>query len=187
MHDEDWLYEDIPALAEAGEPVTVKIGKAYDVGYLFLVNGERIEMTDYTDAYWCFTFTMPAEDVEIDFKTYDGFLPDINYARLIETFWMQNLDAEYVHIREYYDETERGAVIAMIDSCDYTDNIWSEEVAGCRFVYGDGNRLQVLYDGAFYTLPEAYAKGCLTEENIEQLFWRYYFRHSGMYTEEDQP
>ena len=80
-------------------------------------------MTDNTNEYWLFSFTMPDEDVEIDFKTYDGFLPEVNYGTLIETFWLQNLDAEYVSIREYYDEYD-SAIVAMIDSCDYTANIW---------------------------------------------------------------
>ena len=186
MRDEDWLYEALPSSAAAGDTVTVKIAKAYDVGYLFLVNGERVEMLDYTDTYWRFAFPMPEENVEINFKTYDGFLPDMHYAELIEAFWLQNLDAEYVSIREYYDAVESGAVIAMIDSCDYTANIWSEEVAGCRFVYGDGNCLQVFADETFYTLPEAYANGWLTEENVEKLFWRYFFTHPGLYTETEQ-
>ena len=85
MHDEDWLFEKIPSSARAGDTVTVKISKATDVGYMFMMNGEEIEMEDDADKYWLFTFTMPDEDVEIDFNTYDGFLPDINYGKLIET------------------------------------------------------------------------------------------------------
>ncbi|MBO5648702.1 MAG: hypothetical protein J6S76_02170, partial [Clostridia bacterium] len=51
----DWLYEEPPSFARAGETVNVKISKAYDVGYLFLVNGEQIEMHDDTDDYWLFS------------------------------------------------------------------------------------------------------------------------------------
>ena len=138
MNDEEWLYEKISSAAKAGDTVQVKIKLATDLGYLFLVNGEEVNMTDNTNEYWLFSFTMPDEDVEIDFKTYDGFLPDVNYGTLIETFWLQNLDAEYVSIREYYGEYD-GAIVAMIDSCDYTANIWCEDVAGMDFMYGDGN------------------------------------------------
>ncbi|MBQ7922463.1 MAG: hypothetical protein IJ325_07795 [Clostridia bacterium] len=183
MNDEDWLYEKIPSTAKAGDTVTVKIRFATDLGYLFLVNGEQIEMTDYTDEYWQFSFTMPEDDVEIDFKTYDGFLPDVHYGTLIETFWLQNLDAEYVSIREYYDEYDHGAIVAMIDSCDYTANIWCEEVAGMDFMYGDGNRLLVLKDGTFYTLTEAYDKGVLSKESIGNLFWKFFFQHPGLYAD----
>ena len=182
MNDEEWLYEKIPSAAKFGEPVQVKIKFATDLGYLFLVNGDEVNMTDNTNEYWLFSFTMPDEDVEIDFKTYDGFLPDANYGTLIETFWLQNLDAEYVSIREYYDEYD-SAIVAMIDSCDYTANIWCEEVAGMDFMYGDGNRLLVLKDGAFYTLTDAYDKGVLTKESIENLFWRFFFQHSGLYAD----
>ncbi|MBR3999078.1 MAG: hypothetical protein IKI93_12135, partial [Clostridia bacterium] len=166
----------------AGDTVQVKIKFATDLGYLFLVNGEEVNMIDNTAEYWLFSFTMPDEDVEIDFKTYDGFLPDVNYGTLIETFWLQNLDAEYVSIREYYDEYD-GAIVAMIDSCDYTANIWCEEVAGMDFMYGDGNRLLVLKDGTFHTLTEAYDKGVLSKESIENLFWRFFFQHSGLYAD----
>lgn len=183
MNDEEWLYEKIPSAAKFGEPVQVKIKFATDLGYLFLVNGDEVNMTDNTNEYWLFSFTMPDEDVEIDFKTYDGFLPDVNYGTLIETFWLQNLDAEYVSIREYYDEYDDGAIVAMIDSCDYTANIWCEEVAGIDFMYGDGNRLLVLKDGAFYTLTDAYDRGVLSKESIENLFWRFFFQHSGLYAD----
>ncbi len=45
MRDEAWLYEELPTSAAAGDTVTAKIAKAYDVGDPFLVNGEQVEMT----------------------------------------------------------------------------------------------------------------------------------------------
>lgn len=68
MNDEEWLYEKIPSAAKAGEPVQVKIKFATDLGYLFLVNGDEVNMTNNTNEYWLFSFTMPDEDVEIDFN-----------------------------------------------------------------------------------------------------------------------
>ena len=185
MYDEDWLFEKIPSSARVGDTVTVKISKAFDVGYMFMMNGEEIEMEDDTDKYWLFTFTMPDEDVEIDFNTYDGFLPDINYGKLIETFWKQNPEAEYVRIREYYGEYESGAIVAMIDWCDYTSNEWCEEIAGCEFRYGNGNCLQVLHDDSFYKLPTAYEKGILTEDDIQEIHEQYVSAHKDAYTENE--
>lgn len=185
MNDKDWLFEKIPSSAKAGDIVTIKISKAYDVGFIFLVNGEQIGMTDYTENYWLFSFTMPDEDVKIDFKTYDGFLPGMNYAKLIETFWMQNLEAEHVNIREYYGEYDSGAIVAMIDWCDYTSNEWSPNVGGCEFIYGDGNCLQVLHDDSFYKLPAAYEKGILTEADIMAIHEQYVSAHKGAYAENE--
>lgn len=184
MADKDWLYEKIPTSAKAGETVTVKISLATDLGYLFLVNGEEIESTDGTSDYWIFNFTMPDEDVTIEFKTYDGFLPDANFGVLIETFWMQNPEAEYVSVRDYCGEYESGAIVAMIDAWDYTANVWSETVGGCEFLYGNGNRLQVLVDGKFYTLPEAYGNGYLTDADISAVYEKYRAAHAGAYENE---
>ena len=181
MHDAEWLFEKIPSSARTGETVTVKISKAYDVGFMFMVNGKEMEMVDEAYEYWLFSFPMPDEDVEIDFRTYDGFLPDRNYAVLIETFWRQNPEAEYVHIREYYGEYESGAIAAMIDWCDYTANLWSEEIAGCEFRYGDGNCLQVLCSGQFYKLAGAYEKGLLTDGDLQAIYEQYKDVHKGVY------
>ena len=109
---------------------------------------------------------MPDNDVVIDFKTYDGFLPNMNYAVLIEAFWMHDLRADFVSVRKYYGEFDSGAIVAMIDSGDYPCVVWEELVGNTVIAYGDGNRILVLYNGEFYTLPEAYAAGYITEEDL---------------------
>ena len=186
MKNESWLYEKLPSSANVGDEITVKIRFATDLGYIFVVNGEQIEPDDVESKnYWQFSFTMPDEDVVIDFKTYDGFLPDPAYGTLIETYWMQNLDAEHVSVREYYGEYDNGVLVAIIDAGDYTANEWSEKIAGYSFAYGDGNRLTALYDGKFYTLPEAYEKKYLTKESINNIFSKYYANHSGAYNENE--
>jgi divalent metal cation (Fe/Co/Zn/Cd) transporter len=124
MSAPEWLYEELKHTYYEGETVSVKISMATDVGFLFFVNGE--ELTDYQDVdglYWEFTFKMPACDTYVHFKTYDGFLPDVNYGTLIETYYRQNLDARYVHIRHYYGEFASGAIVAMLDTGPYTDAI----------------------------------------------------------------
>lgn len=169
MNDADWLWEDLQPTYKAGETVSVKIGMALDVGFMFLVNGEKGVATcnDVDGLYWDFTFTMPAEDVVIDFKTYDGMLPDMNYGILIETYWLQNLDAEWVRIRCYYGEFESGAIVAMIeDSGGYTEAEWAENVDGTVIHYNDGNRIIVLYNEVFYTLTEAYEHGYITAADL---------------------
>ena len=181
MHNSQWLFEKIPSSARTGDTVNVKISKAYDVGYMFTVNGKKSDPKDDTDEYWLLSFTMPDEDVEIYFHTYNGFLPNINYSTLIETFWMQNPKAEYVSIREYYGDYASGSIAAMIDWCDYTSNLWSETVAGCEFLYGDGNRLTVLYGDTFYSLAEAHKNGYLTDTDVLTIFNDYKKAHSSAY------
>ena len=168
MNDREWLYEEISPTYKAGDTVSVKINMAMDLGYLFLVNGEEIaSCKDVDGLYWEFTFTMPSCDVVIDFKTYDGFLPDINYAVLIEAYWKKHLNAEYVSIIKYYGEFESGAIAAMIDDGrGYDDALWQEKINDVVIQYYNGNRIVVLYDDEFYTLTEAYNEGYITSEDL---------------------
>ena len=167
MNDEEWLYEALEPSYKVGKTVTVKIKMALDIGYLFLVNGEKItDCKDVDGLYWEFTFTMPNEDVVIDFKTYDGFLSDANYALLIEAHWLKYPDAPEVSIRHYYGEFASGAIVAMVDAGGYTEACWSETVEGYTFNYIDGNRITVLYESVIYTLEEAYKNGCLTTGDL---------------------
>ena len=170
MNDEEWLYEDLKATYKAGETVTVKIEMAIDLGYLFLVNGNDIaDCQDVDGLYWEYTFTMPACNVEIDFKTYDGFLPDWNYGILIESYWKQNLDADYVYIENYYGEFSGGAIVAMIASGAYDDAVWEETVGDTTIRYNNGNCILVLYEGKFYTLTAAYENGYLSLNDIKAI------------------
>lgn len=172
MHDEAWLWEDLKPTYKAGDQVSVKIGMALDVGYLFLVNGEKIATCKDVDGlYWEFTFTMPASNVVVDFKTYDGFLPDYNYAVLIESYFMQNLDAESVAVRNYYGEFASGAIVAMLEvgGYGYDDALGEETVGGVVIRYNNGNRITVLYEGDFYSLTQAYENGYLTKEDIAEI------------------
>lgn len=170
MNAPDWLYEELKHTYYKGETVSVKISMATDVGFLFFVNGE--ELTDYQDVdglYWEFTFQMPACDTYVHFKTYDGFLPDVNYGTLIETYYRQNLDCPGVSVKRYYGEFASGAIVAMLDVSDYHygDAEWVEEVGGSVINYKDGNRIVALCpNNKFYTLTEAFENGYLTAEDI---------------------
>ena len=183
MNDEDWLYGGLLSRYKAGDTVTVRISMATDTGYLFLVNGEKINCSDFGDKYWEFTFTMPACDVVIDFKTYDGFLPHWNYSVLIETYWLQNLDLDRVSVKHYYGECESGAIVAMMEtSAGYDAAIWTEEIDDTVIRYNSSNRILVLYDGVFYTLTDAYCNGLITPEelaeiaNLHEEFYTYLYK-----------
>lgn len=164
----EWLYEELKHTYYGGETVSVKISMATDVGFLFFVNGE--EITDYqyeSGLYWEFTFPMPACDTIIHFHTYDGFLPHVNYSTLIETYYRQNLDARYVHVRHYYGEFASGAIVAMLDTSGYDAFLWQEEVGDTVIHYSDENRIVALCpNNKFYTLTEAFDFGFLTAEDI---------------------
>ncbi len=168
MNAPEWLYEELKHTYYAGETVSVKISMATDTGFLFFVNGE--EITDYQDVdglYWEFTFEMPACETYVHFKTYDGFLPDWNYAVLMETYYRQNLDAPFVHVRHYYGEFASGAIVAMLDTSGYDAYLWDETIGDTVIHYRDGNRIVALCpNNKFYTLTEAFSEGYLTAEDI---------------------
>ena len=170
MNDPEWLYEELSPTYKAGETVSVKIRMAIDLGYIFLVNGKDIATECDTDGkYWEFIFIMPNENVEIDFLTYDGFLPDHNYSVLIKAYWMKNLDAEFVYIERYYGEFESGAIAAMIVSGEHEDEAWEEIIDGTVISYSNSNRIQVYFGGEFYTLTEAFTQGYITKEDLTKI------------------
>ncbi len=184
MKDEDWLYEPLKSSYKAGEEVVVKIGIVTDTGYFLLVNGEKVEEDAWESDrdWWQFTFTMPEKDVVLEFKTYNGFLQYKEEALLIETYWLLNCEADYVFIRNYYGAYESGAIVAMIDAGDYTCATWIEMIDNYDIQYNDGNRIIVLYDGAFYTLTEAYEKGYLSEADIVDIRDKHQKKYSYLYS-----
>lgn len=82
------------------------------------------------------------------------------------SYRMHDPMAEYVSIRKYYGRFASGALVAMIDSADYPCVEWEETVGDTVITYGDGNRILVLFSGEFYTLPEAYTAGLLTDADL---------------------
>ena len=85
------------------------------------------------------------------------------------SYRMHDPRAEYVSIRKYYGRFASGALVVMIDSGDYPCVVWEETVGSTVITYGDGNRILVLYGSEFYTLPEAYAAGYLTAEDLDTI------------------
>ncbi|MBQ7408477.1 MAG: hypothetical protein IJW13_04310 [Clostridia bacterium] len=173
MNNKTWLYEELPSTAKAGEWVTVKIGMAYDVGYLFLVNGKKIATCNYVGGlYWEFAFIMPNCNAVIDFKTYDGFLPHYNYSVLIESYWPYHINANSVWVDKYCGEYKSGAIAALMycDCCDYGAVVVTQFIAGCEFVFSSGKGIEVLYEGRFYSLQTAYDNGYLTAADVQNIY-----------------
>ena len=90
-----------------------------------------------------------------------------NYALLVDCYKKEYSPTDKVTIKAYYGEFESGAIVAMIESGYYTLALWEEEIEDITIRYSNGNRIQVLYEGKFYTLTEAYEKGYLTYEDLQ--------------------
>jgi len=73
------------------------------------------------------------------------------------------MTVEDVYIHDYCG-TYHGCVVAKISDPQtlYTTAIYTEEVAGVRFVYPNSNTLIAWNGDDFYTLTEAYENGLLT-------------------------
>ena len=55
----------------------------------------------------------------------------------------------------------------MLDTSDYPDVVWQEEIGDTMIHYSDGNRIVALCpNDKFYTLTEAFGEGYLTAEDI---------------------
>ncbi len=112
-------------------------------------------------------------------------VPDDATAELLRDAYVKlhssYISREGISIRRYYGVLPSGAVVAMLDSTDIlvSANLWSERVGAANIKYTDGNRILVLHNGVFYTLPEArtHSGGILTQEDlmvIEALHRQYY-------------
>lgn len=76
-----------------------------------------------------------------------------------------------------------GAYVLFVDvkGLDYDTAIWKEVVADSEFMYSNGQRLTVYFDGSFYTLIEAYENGILSSENLQTAQWNYNLSHNGLH------
>lgn len=90
---------------------------------------------------------------------------------LIETHEKRFPECGKASVINYYGKFDSGAIVALMtaSNMNYDLAIWSEWAADCVFVYPDSNRITVLYDDAFYVLPEAYENGYLTKSDIAEI------------------
>ncbi len=171
FEQEKWLYEPLSDFYVAGQTVEVKITSATDLGFLFLLNGKLIPMSDYDHEngyYWIFKFEMPSKNSEIQFKTYDGFLPDQNHGVLLESYLLHNYSCLSASIRIYLGVYDSGAIAGVVNGLGvgYDATIGSETIDGVTFNYNDSNRIIVCYNKKIYTLLEAYENGYLTNHDL---------------------
>ena len=172
INRENWLYEDLPAEAKAGDRISVKLRIIYDVALMLFVNGEAITPEIGDTPYLEYLFTMPEGDANIHIATYNGFVPNVNYFILCEAYLRINPSADFVSVRHYYGEFDSGAIVAIIDAGISTESLttpWEETVGGETFYYTDSNRIVVLYEGVFYTLSDAYQNGYLTLDELKDI------------------
>ena len=179
MKDEDWLFEDLKDRYYEGEKITVKIGTVTDTGYLLLANGKNVkEVIPNSDGnydYWEFEFTMPNEDVVLEFKTYDGFLQYPNESRLIESYILTHPDVESAWVDRYYGEYESGAIVAIIQSQNDADQVITiENIQDLSFIYPTDNTIiSVLYGSSFYSVTDAYNSGYLSNDDLVDIYQKH--------------
>ena len=188
MRDEEWLFEDLKDRYYEGEKVTVKIGTVTDTGYLLLANGKNVKEvipnSDGSYDYWEFEFTMPKEDVLLEFKTYDGFLQYPNEGRLIEAYILANPHIEGAWVDRYYGEYESGAIVSIIKSRNDADQVITiESVQDFDFIYpNDVDIISVLYGSSFYSLKDAYNNGYLSKDDLEDIYNKHVSFFDYLYT-----
>ena len=104
-----------------------------------------------------------------------------NYALLIEAYRQQNHGDDSVSVENYYGEYSGGALVAMIASGGYDDAIWEETVGSVTIRYNNGNRILVLYNGAFYTLTDAYNSRYIMVEDLTDIAAKHMEFHPYLY------
>lgn len=165
----EWLYEPIDEAYVPGEFVTVRIQFATDVGTLFFLNGEVIttEVGDDRLGYWEYSFYMPDRDSEIIFHAYDGTAP---YSDVLEAYYIANPKAEGVLVSDYGTFGD-GVRVAIIDDARFMYTQMEEEhrIGHAIIRYSDGCFMQVLYNGVFYSLADAYGSGLLSDADMAAL------------------
>jgi hypothetical protein len=165
----EWLYEPIDEAYVPGEFVTVRIQFATDVGTLFFLNGEVIttEVGDDRLGYWEYSFYMPDRDSEIIFHAYDGTAP---YSDVLEAYYIANPKAEGVLVSDYGTFGD-GVRVAIIDDARFMYTQMEEEhrIGPAIIRYSDGCFMQVLYNGVFCSLAEAYGSGLLSDADMAAL------------------
>lgn len=112
MKNEEWLYEELPSSATAGEDVTVRITKDRNVGmYAFTVNGDQVgeDVNSQNEKYWQFSFVMPDEDITIEFEVHQA--PELELEKECE------FSAQYIRTDGYHDGV-RYPIVTVIRSVD---------------------------------------------------------------------
>ena len=165
----DWLYEPIDEAYVDGDLVTVRMRYAADMDALFLLNGEVItsEVGDSQLGYREYTFEMPKKDSEIIFRPYDR---TTSYSDILEAYYKAHHAAMDVVIRDYGTYGD-GVRVATIEDArfEYPDMVVEHRIGPAVIRYGYSNFLQVLHNGQFCSLSEAYEAGLLSDADMAAL------------------
>ena len=186
VHGKEYLYEPLEQRYDPGATVTVKIQKDLGVegsntGILAVVDGNTADISfDPTGEYQFFTFTMPRHDVKLYLRVYSVRLLDSlnfpNADNFIRSFWSENPHLPDVKLKRYYGEdygeNQEGIPVVLVGTGEeyegYGYSYRVDTVAGNEFKYEDMDRIFVAYD-KFYTLPDAYKAGILSDEDIARI------------------
>lgn len=184
MLDPDWLHEELKTPYPAGEVVNVKIQRTTaNVAYMLLMNGQEIPATPLDGgSYLLYSFTMPEEDVVLDLK----IIADRTYEGIIRDYYTQYPDAEQVEVLNYYGQYGVADVV-MLKLKPLDSHPFSSSLNGYIFEYANQNRIQVLADGKFISLSQAYFLGYLTDEDIEEILRLHMEYFPELYMEEIEP
>lgn len=184
MLDPAWLFEPIAKKYAAGESVNIKIIRVMsDVGYMMLMNGTEIIETEVERQYLLYSFIMPAEDVTLDLK----IIEDRTHEVIIRQYYIQFPAAENVEMLHHYGSYGEVEVIMLrtesLSSTSHPDS----HVGNYTFRYRDKNKIRVFSEGDFISLMEAYLKGYLTDEDLEQIHALHMELYPELYTYDTQP
>ena len=150
-------------------PHVIKTGEKWQESFAFTIPDDAPEGT-YDLNLSCLGVGQVFEGVLIVEENTPTLSPDTK-AFIIESYRKAHPYAseEEVSVRHYYGQLPNGAIVAMIDCGDYTDALWEENVGSANLRYNNGNRITVLYEEKFHTLPEAYEGKLLTDADLADI------------------
>ena len=194
-----YVIEDLQDQYKAGDEVTVKTEMLDDVNLIAYLDGVSLGFETHVsekDEYHCeFYFEMPSHDAVLSFRVYNGMAEE---GIVLSKDIQREIVSAFVnaHSKDSYPVAENeislrcfgsfdGAYVLFIDvaSWGYSDAIEVDVISGVKFVYGDGRMMEVYYDGAFYSISEAYEANVLSYDNLLATQETYKAYHEILYTE----
>ena len=103
-------------------------------------------------------------------------VPEITEDRIRKDYCdaHQNVTMEQVKLRFMGVFGEVYVMFVDVKGMMYAEVITTEKVGGVSFVYSNSQKMQVWFDGEFYTLAQAFDAGILTQEELQTLSRNYY-------------
>ncbi|MBQ7913417.1 MAG: hypothetical protein IJ308_06740 [Clostridia bacterium] len=100
-----------------------------------------------------------------------------------ERYNVDTANGDYAYIIEYYGKFNSGAIVALMSATcfDHPAVVRHETVGDIEFIYPDSNRIIVLYQKEFFTLPEAYENGYLSAYDLADVYLTHNLKHYLLY------